>query len=311
MKYAVTLRGRFVKDPSMEGTNEYTKKIHLNPVEVEGVKKLMRFLAEAPYSIEKFEGIDLIPDKTEFDAMSKYREQWESELDLLSSEVLANDYSDDPDINTSLDVTSLAATDIMSLIVDYMWRYESLDDAGLEYILKCFMHGIPLTALTNDESEWPDRKSDTEKDPNAIAPSADINKRYRHLIRDLRDGKYYDVKRFKGYDVLRRQAYEGGFVIKRLHELFPITFPYLPDYRPANVFSKTFSTHGSIATQADTLEIIKVVWPSGKTADINEYWDISDPKKPAQITRSEYNGRVKRFKKNRAELKAEMAKLEE
>lgn len=300
MKYAITLRGRFIKDPSIEETTEYTKELYLNPIEVEGVKKLMRFLAEAPYSIEKFEGIDLIPDKTEFDAMSKYCEQWETELDLLSSEVLANDYSDDPDIDTSLDVTSLAATDIMSLIVDYMWRYESLDDAGLEYILKCFMHGTPLTSLTDDESEWINKNS-------GIA----VNKRYKHLVRDLRDGTYYDIKRFKGYDVLRRQAYEGGFAVKRLHELFPIEFPYLPDHRSANIFSKTFSTHGSIATQVDTLEIIKVVWPSGKSYEIKEYWDISDPKNPTQITRKEYESRVKKFRKNRAELKAEMAKLEE
>ena len=105
---------------------------------------------------------------------------------------------------------------------------------------------------------------------------------------------YHDVNRFICYDD-KGISWTNGFISQKMHELYPITFPYMPKgkYR---ILAKDFAM-SAVPGEFDTMEIKEVTEPDGSVKILNWYFkEIDDGFE--QISTKEFQERYATYKKN-------------
>lgn len=100
-------------------------------------------------------------------------------------------------------------------------------------------------------------------------------KRMSSLFKDVYpDGtiKYHDVNRIVCVDVNNEEiTYHNGFISNMMHELFPITMPYMPDAKPYKVWVED-SLYDPKNGDFDTLFIFKYETPDGDFEYVDKYF---------------------------------------
>lgn len=148
----------------------------------------------------------------------------------------------------------------------------SCDHSGYSWaraaeILKRLLDEKPLTPITDVAEEW-----------NLVTDVGGIElyqcRRCHSLFKekDRKTGKvsYHDNNRFVCYDE-RGIKYHNGFISSKLHNLYPITMPYMPTTPSYTVEANDFSSKGLI-DEFDTIEIKRITEPDGTTVVLNWYY---------------------------------------
>lgn len=105
--------------------------------------------------------------------------------------------------------------------------------------------------------------------------------------------KYIDNNRVTSYCVDHPTV--GWFnktIVNLIHEMFPITMPYIPEEKPYKVYIYQGLTNPKNGDY-DTTAVLYVIKPDGERVKINRYFDNTDGSR--EITKEEYQEREKRF----------------
>ena len=161
--------------------------------------------------------------------------------------------------------------------------WEIMDDAD---ILVRLANRMPLTPITENELEWSRVIYD-----NLIHAVQWRCRRYPTLKKHIfPDGttKYYDNSRFDYYDVEsgKRTFIDGHMALLISYDIFPITFPYYPQYEKTKVYIKQFRNH---LGAADTIGLYSAENPSGEEVEIERFYKWSkDDNRWVEISYVEY-----------------------
>lgn len=97
---------------------------------------------------------------------------------------------------------------------------------------------------------------------------------------------YHDIDYYYCIDINNdRSTYHSGVVSDILHQIFPITMPYIPE-KPIKVYCEEFLTDRANG-DFDTIGIIRAVKPSGEVININRYFK-EDENGRKEIDTAEY-----------------------
>lgn len=137
-------------------------------------------------------------------------------------------------------------------------------------ILNRLITGKPLTPIEDTEDVW-----------NEVHGRKDDSKHYQckrmsSLFKDVKpDGtvEYKDVDRFHGIDIANPHGggYHSGLIDTVMHELFPITMPYMPFIDAYCVCTEDFLVDPKNG-DFDTVGIFYVVTPQGEKIEVNRYF---------------------------------------
>lgn len=158
-------------------------------------------------------------------------------------------------------------------------------------ILIRLMNGNPLTPIedTDDIWEWSPRPYDHP------AISYQCNRKSSLFKKVYPDGRiyYHDINRVEVYDVaIPRSSWYNGFISNLIHEMYPITMPYIPTDKPFKVYREDFLTDPKNGDY-DTMGILYCIKPEGTKEEINRYFKESETSWE-EITEEEYNERKAR-----------------
>ena len=87
--------------------------------------------------------------------------------------------------------------------------------------------------------------------------------------------KYIDVDRVRCYYNDSDIPWSNGFITNLIHEMYPITLPYIPEQTPYKVYARELLTDTKNGDY-DTIHIEYVVKPNGEIDYINRYFKESD-----------------------------------
>lgn len=163
-------------------------------------------------------------------------------------------------------------------------------------ILTRLLHGLPLTAIEDKESEWliDEKFPDEETQYHVRRPSL-----WRKKIGEDKDGSpiynYSDNKRVVAVD--SQGKFHMGLVTELLDEIEPIQFPYLPSTQPIIVFAESFS-YETIKETDDKLKYSKLkpdaygffsyLLPNGRVKKLDKYFAKGTEGKFEEITYTRY-----------------------
>lgn len=142
-------------------------------------------------------------------------------------------------------------------------------------ILIRLMDGKALTPIEDNEEDWMECicYNDGVKDYQC--------KRMGSLFKIVyTDGtiKFHDVDRVVVYDVNSPgSSWYNGTVSKMIHEMFPITMPYMPEDKPFKVYVEEF-LYDEKNGDYDHMGILYGIKPDGERFDINRYFGEVDGK---------------------------------
>lgn len=157
-------------------------------------------------------------------------------------------------------------------------------------ILMRLMDDKPLTPIENNEEDWGECYR-YEENPVKHYQC----KRMSALFKDVYpDGtvKYKDVDRVRAYIIDKPDtAWSNGMITEMIHEMFPITMPYIPENKPYKVYVEEF-LYDKKNGDWDTEGILYVITPDGERVDINRYFGEVDGKWK-EISWAEYEVRKK------------------
>ena len=143
-------------------------------------------------------------------------------------------------------------------------------------ILNRLIDGKPLCPIEDTEETW-----NCVCNTNGLPEGKTIYqcKRMSSLFKYVyADGsvKYRDNDRFIMIEKVTDTVWSSGLVDKILEELYPITMPYIPSDKPYKAVCEEYLTDRKNG-DFDTVGILKVVEPDGKTVEINRYFkDVPD-----------------------------------
>jgi hypothetical protein len=182
--------------------------------------------------------------------------------------------------------------------------YESLIDDGhsgfswgfTRNILMRLMDDKPLTPIEDNEEDWNESYRYDENDQVKHYQC----KRMSSLFKDVYpDGtvRYSDVDRVRMYTIDEPDApWSNGMISKMIHEMFPITMPYIPENKPYKVYVEEF-LYDKKNGDWDTEGILYVLTPDGERIDIHRYFGEVDGKF-VEISFEEYELRAGRLKES-------------
>lgn len=172
-------------------------------------------------------------------------------------------------------------------------------------ILNRLIDGQCLTPIEDVPEVW--------NDITAMGPDGKISyqcKRMSALFKDVyQDGRveYHYTDLCFCQDVNNpNNTYHSGLVSKVIHEMYPITMPYLPPAKPIKVICTDFLSD-SKKGNFDTLGILCCIKPDGERVDINRYFGDRRGKFE-EISLTSYENRWKKaakLEKTREEQKNE------
>jgi hypothetical protein len=177
--------------------------------------------------------------------------------------------------------------------------YESLCDdghSGMSFaftssILRKLMAEQPLTPIEDIPENW-----NVLEDRNGHE-SYQCRRLYS-LFKDVDKAtgqvSYHDTDRFICYDN-SGISWTNGFVSRKMKELYPITFPYMPEGR-YRILAKDFAM-SAVPGEFDTMEIKQVTEPDGSVKILNWYFkEVGNGFE--QISAEEFQERYATYKKN-------------
>lgn len=168
-------------------------------------------------------------------------------------------------------------------------------------ILNRLIDGKPLCPIEDTEETW-SHIADTSGHQ-----GEEVNyqcKRMSSLFKYVyADGtvKYRDIDRFIMVETLTNTIWHSGLVDQVLEELYPITMPYIPSDTPYKAMCEEYLTDRKNG-DFDTVGILNVIEPDGKTVEINRYFkDV--PNGWEEIDLEEFkNRRAMHFKRLHSEI---------
>ena len=101
--------------------------------------------------------------------------------------------------------------------------------------------------------------------------------------------KYIDVDRVRCYYNDSDIPWSNGFITNLIHEMYPITLPYIPECTPYKVHARELLTDAENGDY-DTIHIMHVIKPNGEIDQINRYFKESD-NSFVEISKDEFNER--------------------
>lgn len=101
--------------------------------------------------------------------------------------------------------------------------------------------------------------------------------------------KYIDVDRVICYCNDSDIPWHNGFITNLIHEMYPITLPYIPECTPYKVCVRELLTDAENGYY-DTIHITHVIKPNGEIDQINRYFKESD-NSFVEISKDEFNER--------------------
>lgn len=159
-------------------------------------------------------------------------------------------------------------------------------------ILMRLMDDKPLAPIEDNEEDWDE--NDEWACKNGVVEHRQC-KRMSSLFKEVyEDGtvKYSDVDRVRMYNIESPDvAWYNGMISKMIHEMFPITMPYIPENKPYKVYVEEFlykEGNGDL----DTEGILYVITPDGERVEVNRYFGEVDGKM-VEISWAEYEVRKK------------------
>lgn len=159
--------------------------------------------------------------------------------------------------------------------------YECLMDDGhsgfswglTRNILMRLMDDKPLTPIEDNEEDWSESRGWNDGGKHYQC------KRMSALFKDVYpDGtvKYKDVDRVRTYIIDNPDtAWSNGMITGMIHDMFPITMPYIPENSPYRVYIEDF-LYDEKNGDYDTEGILYVIKPDGERVDINRYFGEVD-----------------------------------
>lgn len=154
-------------------------------------------------------------------------------------------------------------------------------------ILIRLMDGKALTPITDNEEDWGECRGYNDRGKHYQC------KRMSSLFKDVYpDGtiKYKDVDRVTVcYLESPNSWWHNGMVSNMIHEMFPITMPYIPEDKPYRVYAEQFLCDEKNGDY-DTEGILYCVKPDGEKVDICRYFGEVDGKF-VEISFEEYEER--------------------
>lgn len=176
--------------------------------------------------------------------------------------------------------------------------YESLCEdghSGMSFsltadILIKLMAGQPLTPIEDVPGSW---TLISDKDGHEKYQCCRQSSLFKDVDKATGQVYYHDVSRFICYD--KGISWSNGFISRKMNELYPITFPYMPKgkYR---ILAKDFAMSAAPG-EFDTLEIKEVTEPDGSIKILNWYFKETD-NGFEQISTKEFQERYATYKKN-------------
>ncbi len=156
-------------------------------------------------------------------------------------------------------------------------------------ILIRLMDGKALTPITDNEEDWGECHGYNDNNKHYQC------KRMSSLFKDVySDGtiKYKDVNRATVcYLESPNSWWHSGLISNMIHEMFPITMPYIPEDKPYRVYAEQF-LYKEGNGDYDTEGILYCVKPDGEKIDIYKYFGEVDGKF-VEISFEEYEERKK------------------
>lgn len=91
--------------------------------------------------------------------------------------------------------------------------------------------------------------------------------------------------------------WHSGHSSKIIHEMFPITMPYMPTEKPYKIYANEFlyDKRNHSSWDLDTIGYTYVVTPEGKEIEVNRYFKETKKDGIVEISREEYEKRYKTY----------------
>lgn len=157
-------------------------------------------------------------------------------------------------------------------------------------ILNRLIEGKPLTPIEDTDDIWEDIGKVCKECTTYQC------KRMSSLFKDIYDDgriEYSENNRVVFVDVKEdgRETYcYNSFISRFINEMFPITFPYIPEDKPYKVYRKEF-LYDPKNGDYDTMWITHVVKPDGERVEINRYFK-EEGFSFVEIAREEFDERL-------------------
>lgn len=136
-------------------------------------------------------------------------------------------------------------------------------------ILNRLIDGKPLTPIENTEDVWEyafDRKDGTK-----VYHCKRMSALFKH-VHPNGTVDYSDVERVSAVNIDNPDVYwSNGFTKRIVDELYPITFPYIPENKPYLVFCDECLSDPKNGDY-DTLSILYILKPDGERVDVNRFF---------------------------------------
>lgn len=138
-------------------------------------------------------------------------------------------------------------------------------------ILNRLIDGKPLCPIEDTEETW-NHIADTSghRGEEANYQCKRMSSLFKYVYTDG-SVKYRDIDRFIMVETLTDTTWHSGLVDQVLEELYPITMPYIPSDKPYKAMCEEYLTDRKNG-DFDTVGILKVIEPDGKTVEINRYF---------------------------------------
>lgn len=143
-------------------------------------------------------------------------------------------------------------------------------------ILNRLIDGKPLTPIEDNEEAWSECADiSSHRGERVNYQCKRISSLFKYVYADG-SVKYLDVNRFLLVDAVTDTIWHSGLVDEVLGELYPITMPYIPEDKPYKAMCEEYLTDRKNG-DFDTVGILRVIEPDGKTVEINRYFkDVPD-----------------------------------
>lgn len=164
--------------------------------------------------------------------------------------------------------------------------------------LRRMVYHLPLTPLTEDESEW----NEIDEDESGKLFQS---RRSPSVFKSIgpKGTTYSDVDRVVKLDLETGLEWSNGWVTKMVDERFPITMPYMPSGKRFVVEGREFDSTNAIPGIYDTVLISRIVPVDGdkEPIEINKMYkevELGEGKSElVEIDKREYNRRYKHYLK--------------
>ena len=158
-------------------------------------------------------------------------------------------------------------------------------------ILMRLIDGKPLTLIEDTDDVWNDVTIEMCYENEVVYQCKRMSSLFKHVYPDG-TVRYSDTEHCYCIDVVSGVTYRNGFISRLIHEMYPITMPYMPG-ESIKVYCGELLTDRKNGDY-DTKSILYAVMPNGEKIDIHRYFKENENKDGdpwIEIDEKEYNER--------------------